>query len=178
MASKLNQSIRKTQQYAIGGISVVLGFDTHLPNGLNALEIVRASIDAPITALNLEASVDVIRLEFEENEALFSDNTVIGANRFPKHQLGMKFSGRDGEKNAIIKAMDLNRGTYVAKLTTGQIVLLGGVNGLTSEKSDSGAGAKNEDFNGYDVLLGGAELEKAPIVPAAVFTTLAERVAA
>ena len=173
----LNKSIRKTEQYTLGGIIVVLAFATKLPNGVNALTITRTDRKSPITDLALDASVEVVRLEFEENEALFSDNTTFGANKFPKHQLGMKFSGRDGDKNAVIESLDLTRNTFLAKLASGAVVLLGGVNGLTGEKSDSGAGAKSEDFFGYDVLLSGAETEKAPVVPESVFVTFAEKVA-
>lgn len=175
----LTKSIRRTDRYAIGGIAVVLSFNTFLASGLNAAAITRGQAnlggaqDGPITGIDVDDTVKIVRLEFEENEALFSDNTTIGANKFPKHQLGLKFNGRDADKNAAIQALDLTRTTHVAKLHDGQIVLLGGRNGLIAEKSDSGAGAKAEDFFGYDVLLSGAETEKAPIVPLAVFEALA-----
>lgn len=176
----LTKSIRKTNVYAIGGIAVILGFATKLASGVNALTITRTGspINGPITGLALAAGVEVVRLEFEENEALFSDNTTFGANKFPKHQLGMKFNGRDATRNEVIQSLDLERNTFLAKLHSGQVVLLGGVNGLTGEKSDSGAGAKAEDFFGYDVLLSGAELEKAPVVPEAEFVEFAALVAA
>lgn len=174
----LNKSIRRTSKYGIGGITVVLGFATKLPNGVNALTINRGANGKTITGLALAPGVDVVRLEFEENECLFSDNTTFGANKFPKHILGMKFSGRDDDKNETIEALDLERNTFLARLFSGQVVLLGGVNGLTGEKSDSGAGAKNEDFFGYDVTISGAELEKAPVVPEAVFVEFAGKVVA
>lgn len=182
--AKLNKNIRRSSKYAVGGISVVLAFDTFLASGLNALTIVRDATTVTstflgvINNLTIFAGHPVVRLEFEENEALFSDNTVIGANKFPKHSLGLKFSGRDSVKNEIIQTLDLNRTSFLAKLSNGEVVLLGGVNGLIAEKSDSGAGAKNEDFTGYDILLSGAELEKAPLVPAAEFAEFAALVAA
>lgn len=173
----LTKSIRKTNTYAIGGIIAVLGFNTKLANGVNALTITRAADGKTITNLALAAGHAVVRLEFEENEALFSDNTTFGANRFPKHQLGLKFNGRDALRNEVIQSLDLERNTFLAKLASGQTVLLGGLNGLVGEKSDSGAGAKSEDFFGYDVLLSGAELEKAPVVPEADFAEFAALVA-
>ncbi|HEX8656121.1 MAG TPA: hypothetical protein VF690_01225 [Hymenobacter sp.] len=174
----LSKSIRRVDQYQMGGITVVLGFATRLANGVNALTITRGADGKSITGLALAAGHPVVRLEFDENEALFSDNTTIGANRFPKHQLGMKFNGRDADKNAVIEKLDLTRNTFLVRLQSGQTVLLGGVNGLIAEKSDSGAGAKLEDFNGYDVLLSGGELEKAPVVPDAEFVEFSALVAA
>ncbi len=173
----LSKSIRRIDKYNIGGIAVILAFATKLATGVNALTITRGA-GKIITGLALAAGHPVVRLEFEENEALFSDNTVIGANKFPKHQLGMKFSGRDADKNEVIEKLDLSRNSFLAKLHSGEVVLLGGVNGLIAEKSDSGAGAKSEDFNGYDVLLSGGELEKAPVVPEAEFVEFAALVAA
>lgn len=168
----LTKSIRRPAKYAIGGIAVVLAFDTFLASGLNAATVTR-DVSGAITDIEVDAAAKVVRLEFEENEALFSDNTTIGANKFPKHTLGLKFNGRSTDQNEAIKALDLNRTTHVVKLHGGQCVLLGGQNGLIAEKSDSGAGAKSEDFFGYDVTLSGAELEKAPIVPESVFEVLA-----
>lgn len=171
----LTKSIRRSEEYAIGGVAVVLAFDTLLPNGKNAATITRG-VDGGILTIELATGFLPVRLEFEENEALFSDNTTFGANKFPKHTLGLKFNGRDQTKNAIIKTLELNRCSFVVRLHSGAIVALGIVNGLTGEKSDSGAGAKSEDFFGYDVTLSGAELEKAPTVDQAAFDDLAEAV--
>lgn len=168
----LTVSTRRVNKYKLGGIAVALGFNTLTDTGVS-----QATVDSATgLVLTVATGAVITRHEFDENEALYSDNTVIGTNRFPKHLLGMKFGGRSNGLNTLAKTLDLVRTTWVVKTHNGECVVLGLTNGLISEKNDSGAGAKSEDFSGFDVVLSGGETEKALVISQAEFDALAARV--
>lgn len=167
----LTKSIRTSPKYKMGGISTLLAWATKTAGG-----IPQASVDATSGAFTLAPGADVFRLEFEENSCLYSDNTTIGVNTYPKHLVGMKFAGRTKELNEAAKAFDLGRHSFAGRTFTGEYVVVGMSNGLRSEKNESGAGATTEDFNGFDIVLSGGEVEKATIITEAEFNVLAGRV--
>jgi hypothetical protein len=167
----LNKSLRRTDEYKLGGIATLLAWVTKTAGG-----IPQASVDPTTKAFTLAPGADVFRLEFEENSCLYSDNTTIGTNVYPKHIVGMKFGGRTQDLNDAAKAFDLTRHSFAALTFTGEYVALGLKNGLKSEKNDSGAGATTDDFNGFDIVVSGGETSKATIITADEFATLAGRV--
>lgn len=171
MPNTLTKSIRTESKYKLGGIATLLVWATKTSAG-----IPQASVDAASGAFTLAPGADVFRLEFDENSCLYSDNTTIGTNTYPKHLVGMKFGGRTKDLNDASKAFDLGRHSFAARTFTGECVVLGISNGLKSEKNDSGAGATPDDFNGFDIVVSGGEVEKAAIITAAEFATLAGRV--
>lgn len=167
----LTVSQRRTIAYKLGGIAVALAFNTFTDTGAN-----QATLDVTGLILTVATGATIVRLEFEENEALYSDNTVIGANRFPKHIVGYKFAGRSNALNDLAKSFDLLRTTHVVKTHSGECLVLGMQNGLIAEKDDSGAAGKFEDFNGFDVVLSGGETAKAFLISLTEFNALAARV--
>jgi hypothetical protein len=171
MPNTLSKSIRSESKYKLGGISTLLVWATKTASG-----IPQASVDPLTKAFTLAPAATVFRLEFEENSCLYSDNTTIGTNIYPKHIVGMKFAGRTQDLNDAAKAFDLSRHTFAARTFTGEYVVLGLSNGLKSEKNDSGAGATTDDFNGFDTVVSGGEVEKATIIAEADFLALAGRV--
>jgi hypothetical protein len=166
----LTTSITRTPQYKLGGISQALGFNTFTDKKLN-----QGSVDAA-GVLTVAAGAKVVSLDFEENSALYSDDTTIGNNRFPKHLFGFKLGGRTQVLNDAGMTFDLVRTTWVIKTRTNEYLVLGLENGLISEQNKSGAGAAGEDFNGFDVVLSGGEVTKALIIDKATFDALAARV--
>lgn len=169
--ARLALNILRTPQYKLGGVAVALGFNTFTNAGIS-----QATVDAATgKILTVAAGADIIRMEFEENTALYSDNTKIGNNRYPLHQFGFKLAGRTQLLNDTAVVLDLSRTTWVLKTHTGEYVVLGLSNGLISEKNDSGAGAGTDDFNGFDVLLSGGETAKALLIDKATFDALAAR---
>ena len=165
----LAKSLRTASQYKLGGISTLLAWATKTTGG-----IPQATVTAGV--FTLATGADVFRLEFDENSCLYSDNTTIGTNTYPKHLVGMKFGGRTQDLNDAAKAFDLHRHSFAARTFTGEYVVIGMSNGLKSEKNDSGAGATTDDFNGFDVVVSGGEVEKVTIITEAEFLALAGRV--
>jgi hypothetical protein len=166
----LTVSQRRTISYKTGGLAVALAFNTFDATGAN-----QATVDAT-NKLTVATGAVIVRLEFEENEGLYSDSTTIGANRFPKHTVGYKFAGRSQSLNDLAVTLDLLRTTHVVKTRGGEFLVLGLTNGLIAEKDDSTSGAKLEDFNGFDVVLSGGETAKALVIDEATFLALATRV--
>jgi hypothetical protein len=167
----LTKSLRSEAKYKLGGITTLLAWVTKTSAG-----IPQASINPTTGAFTLATGADVFRLEFDENSCLYSDNTTIGTNTYPKHLVGMKFGGRTQDLNDAAKAFDLGRHSFAARTFTGEYVVIGLSNGLKSEKNDSGAGATTDDFNGFDIVVSGGEVEKAAIITEAEFLALAGRV--
>ncbi len=167
----LSNSVKRNSAYSFGGIVTVLAWPTFTPEGLNSATYTYATNGAVATVV-MDNNITPYLLEAEVETVSFSDNVQIGVNRFPKHSISLKFSGRSDGLNTVLKAFDLGRHTFCIKSATGKIVLIGGQNGLTAEKSDSGAGAGSTDFAGYDVTLSGAETSRAPTVAADAFTGL------
>lgn len=168
----LTKSTRRESKYKLGGVATALGWDTKTAGG-----IPQASVDAA-GAFTLAPGATVTRHEFEENSCLYSDNTVFGVNKYPKHLLGMKFAGRSQGLNDLAVTLDLSRTSWAIQTFTGEYLVLGMRNGLTGEKDESGAGATTDDFNGFDVVISGGEITKAVIITEAEFNALAGRVTA
>jgi hypothetical protein len=169
----LTKSIRRASEYKLGGVTTLLAWNTKTLGG-----IPQASVDPATKAFTLAPGADVFRMEFEENTCMYSDNTVLNTNRYPKHMLGLKLAGRTQDLNDVAKVFDLGRTSFALKTFTNEYVVIGLQNGLTSEKNDSGAGATTEDFNGFDMVLSGGETQKATIITEAEFLALAGRVTA
>lgn len=168
----LTKSYARTAKYKLGGVAVALGFNTFTDTGLN-----QASVDdATGLVLTVAAGATIVRLDFEENTAMFSDDTKIGNNRYPEHMFGFKLGGRSNDLNELAKTFDLKRTTFVLKTHTGECVVVGLQNGLVSSQNKSGAGAGTDDFNGFDVVLSGGETAKALVISKADFDALAARV--
>jgi hypothetical protein len=165
------KTIRRASEYKLGGIATLLAWPTKTAGG-----IPQASVDPATKAFTLATGADVSRLEFEENTCLYSDNTTIGTNRYPKHIIGMKLAGRTDDLNEVAKALDLSRNSFAVKTFTGENLVLGMSNGLVAEKDESGAGATTDDFNGFDLVLSGGETTKAILITDAEFAALAGRV--
>lgn len=167
----LSKSVRRSNQYQLGGVSAVLAWPTFEADGTpNVNYVFTAGV---ITGASFASDTEPYLLEGEIDTVSFSDATQFGANRFPKHVVNIKFNGRSADLNEVVKALDLGKHTVMLRLTSGAVTILGRENGLSSEKDESGAGAKAEDFYGYDLVLSGAETEKAPICAPALFNTLA-----
>ena len=168
----LTKNTRRASVYKQGGISVALGWDTTTPAG-----IAQASVDNT-GAFTLATGATVTRHEFEENTCMFSDNTTIGTNRYPKHMLGFKFAGRNAGLTDLAVTLDLKRTSWAIRTFTGEYLVLGMKNGLISEKGESGAGATTDDFNGFDYVISGGETTKAVLITEAEFNALTARVVA
>jgi hypothetical protein len=170
----LTTNTRRTPKYTLGGISTALGWNT-----LTAAGLPQATVDAATgKVLTVATGAIITRHEFDENSCLYSDDTVIGNNRYPKHLLGMKLGGRSSTLNDVAKTFDLVRTTWAVKTRSGEFLVLGMSNGLISEKNASGAGAGEGDFNGFDVVLSGGETAKAFVIDETAFNALAARVVA
>lgn len=167
----LSKSVTRTSAYSIGGVVTVLAWPTFTPEGINSTTYTYAT-DGSVATIVMEDNITPFKLEAEIKSAAFSDNVQIGNNRFPKHSVSLKFAGRSDGLNTVLKAFDLDRHTFCLKLASGKVVLVGGQNGLTSEKSESGAGANDDDFAGYDLVLSGAETSRAPTVAAEAYAGL------
>jgi hypothetical protein len=165
----LTTSIVRTPSYKLGGVSQALGFNTFTPKKLN-----QGSLDAD-GKLIVSADAKIISMDFEENSCLYSDDTTIGVNRFPLHVLGFKLGGRTQELNDAGMTFDLVRTTWVIKTRSGAYLVLGLENGLIASQNKSGAGAAYEDFDGFDVVIGGGEITKAIIIDKATFDALAAK---
>jgi hypothetical protein len=168
----VSKSLRRTSQYQIGGALALIVFPTLSDNGVNNLTVTRDA-GGIITGLALATGVQPQILEFEDGTCGWSDNTTIGTNKYPKHTVGLKYAGRSDAANEVVTALDLGRHSALVKTKNGKCVLLGEKNGLTAEKNESGAGAGADDFAGYDLVISGPELAKAPLVPITEFNTLA-----
>ncbi len=168
----LSASVKRSEKYAIGGVATVLAWPTFLADGSPNATYTFAT-DGQVTAITLDSNGSTpFLLESEVETASFSDNVQIGVNRFPKPTVGLKFNGRSDGLNKALMALDLSRHTFCLKLQSGKIVLVGGENGLVAEKSESGAGATAPDFFGYDLVVSGAEVTRAPTVALSVFQGL------
>lgn len=174
---KLSSSVRKQPKYSQGGIVLAIAVSTLNANGLNNLVIGRkADTENPdnelIDTLSLRAGATIHRLEFEDDQAYYNDSTQFGASIYPKHAVGYKFAGKTPALDAFSKVTDLTRTTHLVKTREGVCVLVGGDNGLKNEKNESGSGTASGDFNGFDLVISGAESRKAEIVPLALFEAL------
>lgn len=168
----LTVSFARSSAYKMGGVAVALGFNTFTDAGLN-----QASVDTA-TGLVLTVAVGavIVRMDFDENTASFSDDTKIGNNRYPEHVFGFKLGGRTQAQNTLAKNLDLRRTTWVLRTHDGINVVLGLRNGLISSQGKSGAGATADDFSGMDYVLTGGEIEKALVIDDATFDALIARV--
>ena len=167
----LSKSVKRTSAYSFGGVPLVYAWPTFTPEGLNSATYTYAT-DGSVATIIFDDNITPFLLEAEVETVAYSDNVQIGANRFPKHTVAMKFAGRSDGLNAVMAAFDLGRTTFCLQSATGKIVLVGGQNGLIAEKSESGAGATSTDFAGYDVVLSGAETKRIPTVDADAFAGL------
>lgn len=167
----LTKNYTRDAKYKLGGVAVALGFNTFTDAGLN-----QASVDdATGLVLTVAQDAKIVRIDFEENSAMFSDDTKIGNNRYPEHQLMLKLGGRNAALNEMAKTFDLVRTSWFLKTKSGECLALGAQNGLVASQNKSGAGAGADDFNGYDVVLLGGETTKARIITTAEFDALAAK---
>ncbi len=167
----LSKSVKHSSKYAFGGVPVVYAWPTFTPEGINSATYTYAT-DGSVATIIFDDNITPFLLEAEVETVSYSDNVQIGVNRYPKHTVAMKFSGRSDGLNTVTAAFDLGRTTFCLQSAMGKIVLVGGTNGLIAEKSESGAGATAGDFAGYDVVLSGAEITRIPTVAADAFAGL------
>ena len=178
---KLSKSVKKLPKYAQGGIQLAIAVSTLNEQGLPNLQITREADpdDAEaeiIKTIAVRAGATLIRLEFEDDSASYSDSTQFGTNTYPKHSIGYKFAGKSKVLDKLSKVADLTRTTHIVKTRMGECVIVGAENGLRNEKNDSGSGAAAGDLNGFDMVISGAETRKAEIITLAQFETLLAQV--
>lgn len=147
----------------------VIAWSTFQPDGSPTATYTTA-LDGSITAITVVTDQAFV-LEGEYNETSFSDNTTLGTNKFPVHLLTIKFAGRSEALNEQIKYIDLGKHTFLIK-SGEKAVLLGREFGMTASQSNSGSGAKAEDFFGYDIQVSGPQLEKARVVALSVYNAV------
>ncbi|MDF7810754.1 hypothetical protein [Hymenobacter sp. YC55] len=174
---KLSKSHKRVARYSQGGLSLLIALSTLNAAGLSNLIITRVpdpedADEEIISDIKLRAGATIHRYEFEEDQAYYSDSTQFGNNIYPKHMLGVKFAGKTVGLNRLSKVADLTRVTGICKTRMGEVVIVGADNGLKNEQNNSGSGSAGGDFNGFDMVMGGAESRKAELVPLPVFEAL------
>ncbi len=169
------KNIRKTGKYAIGGVLAAIAWPTTIP-ATGARSATYTGTAPAVSGIALTALIDdggaPVLMEPEDGKAFYTDNVAIGNNTNLKPTFGGQFAALSDDLNVIAKAMDLTRHTYLVKTFMGKYKLLGRENGLKSEKNDSGAQAGNDGFAGFDFVVSGAELDRAPDVPESVWNSL------
>lgn len=163
MARLLSKSYKRTQGYAVGGITTLIAINTR-ENGKKTLTITRTGAVITDIALAVGATVKPRLLEAEPGEAAFTQPTQIGANRFLKPTIALKFGGYSDQLSEMAEVFDLDKTTFAIELAGGIKLLVGEQNGLTAEATSSNAGGKSEDFAGLDTTLSGAEIKRAAII--------------
>ncbi|TGE08253.1 hypothetical protein [Hymenobacter fodinae] len=181
---KLGKSITRVARYAQGGLALAIALSTLTDKGLSSLLIERepdpengeGAEKIKTISLRPDAGVTIHRLEFEDDQAYYSDATQFGNNTYPKHAIGYKFAGKTRALDAFSKVADLTRTTHICKTRMGDYVIVGADNGLRNEKNDSGSGTAPGDFNGFDMVISGAESRKAELLTKEQFEGLLAQV--
>lgn len=155
--NSLTKNIRRSSIYSQGGISRMLAFTTFLANGLTPTATNTKDGDGKITTITLDGTQKTYVLEFDEDNAGFTQNLVVGNNKHIKQAITMRFSFMDEDRNQMVKNFDLGKHTFAVATKTGKFFLLGEQNGLVSETNDSGSGSAPGDLNGYNITVSGVE---------------------
>jgi hypothetical protein len=173
--SKLTKNIRRSNQYQIGGVAVLIGIDT-FENGKNTLVVTPGTAGADGTvALATGITSKPVVIEFEEggdNVCSFNDNTAFGTNTYLVPTVGFKISGRSNALNEVMKAFDLGRTSFAIKTKTGEYLVVGAKNGLKATQNNSGGDGTPAGFFGYDLVMTGGEIERSTSITEASFESL------
>lgn len=172
--AKLTKSIKRGNTYAMGGVTAIIAFPTFAANGItpNATLTIDATNTKLVTNIALAAGCVPVSLESELDQANFTDNLTVGTSRYIAQALGFTLAGMDSEKNKAVEDLDLVLHSFAVKTRRGKYFLLGEKNGLIASQNNAGSGSAIGDLDGYQIIVGGAEVGRAKELSEAAWAAL------